>query len=311
MKNIQDYLEKTESAVIKLFEGLDNYHKILLKSLPPMYFGNEGDTENNTQAYQEWNDRNRDRIQASSKKMQESFAERFAYTTLSGSLLQIADMAIQLFSENEIIPEDLPNELQKMKLPIKFCISRRIYNIPIGLIIYAGRNQYNHMDEKKLNKMNTKVFDLINQNHINPCFDLNNTQVINFSGNIIELLGWDHYEQYYFDMLNMLTTEKITYTRPTLDTFIYHLKNLLPNLKEKYEISLLGIFGSYVRKEETATSDLDLLVDFSPDSSIGLIKICELENYLTKQLRIQVDVTLLNELKSQASQHILSEVLYL
>lgn len=96
-----------------------------------------------------------------------------------------------------------------------------------------------------------------------------------------------------------------------LDQLIDNLKNLLPKLQDQYRIRSLGVFGSYVRGEETGTSDLDLLVNFDQDSSIGLIKICELENYLTKHLGIQVDLTLLNELKSQPSQQILSEVVYL
>ena len=96
-----------------------------------------------------------------------------------------------------------------------------------------------------------------------------------------------------------------------LDQLIDNLKNLLPKLQDQYRIRSLGVFGSYVRGEETETSDLDLLVDFEQDSSIGLIKICGLENYLTQQLGIQVDLTLLNELKSQPSQQILSEVVYL
>ena len=326
MENIQGYLEQTESAVRKLFEGLSEYHKLVLRSVSPMYLGKEGDTENKTPAYQEWSEKNQNEIQISRKAMQDSFAERFAYATLAGSLLQIAAMGIQLFSQNESIPEDLPEDIKRhiktsaKKSPVKkFCIGRKICDIPIGLIIYAGRNQYNHIDAKKLNEVNTKIFDLIskrvNEDYSDPCFDLINpeikTEVINFAGNIIGLLEWDHYEQYHADMLQMLTTEEITYKRPALDEFIDRLRNLLPDLKKKYGVSLLGIFGSYTRGEETPMSDLDLLVDFELNQSVGLIKICELENYLTKQLVIQVDLTLLNELKSQVSKHILSEVIYL
>ena len=318
MENIQVYLDKTESAVRKLFEGLSEYHKLVLRSVSPMYLGKEGDTENNTPAYQEWSEKNQNEIQISTKAMQDSFAERFAYATLAGSLLQIATMGIQLFAQSDSVPEDLPEDIkQHIKTPAKkFCIGRKIRSIPIGLIIYAGRNQYNHLDEEKLNPLNTEIFNWISKNtirnYIDPCFSLDNKPlVINFSGNIIALLEWDHYEQYYADMLQMLATEEITYKRPALDKFIDRLRNLLPDLKKKYGVSLLGIFGSYTRGEETPMSDLDLLVDFELNQSVGLIKICELENYLTKQLGIQVDLTLLNELKSQVSKHILSEVIYL
>ena len=318
MENIQVYLGQTESAVRKLFEGLYCYHKLVLKSVSPMYLGKEGDTEKNTPAYQEWSEKNKNEIQISRKAMQDSFAERFAYATLAGSLLQIASMGIQLFSQNESIPEDLPEDIkQHIKTPVKkFCIGRKICDIPIGLIIYAGRNQYNHMDEENLNSLNTEIFNWISKNtirnYITPCFSLDNKPLItNFAGNIIGLLEWNYYEKYYADMLQMLTTEEITYKHPTLNKFIFDLQTLLPNLKKDYGIRLLGVFGSYARKEETPTSDLDLLVDFEQNSSVGLIKICEIENYLTEQLRIQVDLTLLNEIKSQSSNNILSEVIYL
>jgi len=323
MENIQVYLDKTESAVRKLFEGLSEYHKLVLRSVFPMYLGKEGDTENNTPAYQEWSEKNQNEIQISRKAMQDSFAERFAYATLAGSLLQIATMGIQLFSQGDSVPGDLPEDIKRhiktsaKKSPVKkFCIGRKICDIPIGLIIYTGRNQYNHLDEEKLNSLNTEIFNWISKNtirnYIDPCFSLDNKPlVINFSGNIIALLEWDHYEQYYADMFQMLTTEKITYKRPALDKFIDRLRNLLPDLKKKYGVSLLGIFGSYIRGEETPMSDLDLLVDFELNQSVGLIKICELENYLTKHLGIQVDLTLLNEIKSQSSSNILSEVIYL
>ncbi len=34
-------------------------------------------------------------------------------------------------------------------------------------------------------------------------------------------------------------------------------------LQEQYKVRELGVFGSYVRKEQTETSDVDVLVEFS------------------------------------------------
>ncbi|HEY9751074.1 MAG TPA: nucleotidyltransferase domain-containing protein, partial [Allocoleopsis sp.] len=50
-------------------------------------------------------------------------------------------------------------------------------------------------------------------------------------------------------------------------------------LQEHYKVSELGIFGSYVRQEQTETSDVDLLVEFSEIPS--LLKFVNLENYLS------------------------------
>ena len=133
---------------------------------------------------------------------------------------------------------------------------------------------------------------------------------------IIRSLGAELAERHEIslsDILKEIFSEKSSNKNSPkpLDQLVDNLKSLLPEIQDQYKIRSLGIFGSYVRGEETAASDLDLLVDFDQDSSVGLIKICELENYLTKQLGIQVDLTLLNEVKSQASQQILSQVVYL
>lgn len=39
-------------------------------------------------------------------------------------------------------------------------------------------------------------------------------------------------------------------------------------LKERYKVSEIGIFGSYVRQEQTENSDVDLLVEFSEIPSL-------------------------------------------
>jgi len=59
-------------------------------------------------------------------------------------------------------------------------------------------------------------------------------------------------------------------------------------LQEHYKVKELGIFGSYVRKEQTATSDIDLLVEFCEIPS--LLKFVNLENYLSDNLGVKVDL---------------------
>jgi predicted nucleotidyltransferase len=47
----------------------------------------------------------------------------------------------------------------------------------------------------------------------------------------------------------------------------YILKKLGDHKLElsRFGVSKLGLFGSYIRNEETADSDIDLLIDFEPD----------------------------------------------
>ncbi len=80
-------------------------------------------------------------------------------------------------------------------------------------------------------------------------------------------------------------------------------------LHEHYKVRELGIFGSYVRQEQTETSDVDVLVEFSETPS--LLKFVNLENYLSDNLGVKVDLVHKSGLKPRIGERILVEVVYL
>ncbi|MGB3294476.1 MAG: nucleotidyltransferase family protein [Phormidesmis sp.] len=82
-----------------------------------------------------------------------------------------------------------------------------------------------------------------------------------------------------------------------------------PALKERYSVKELGIFGSYVRQEQTEASDVDVLVEFSEVP--GLLKFIDLENYLSDHLGVKVDLVHKKGLKPRIGKQILAEVIYL
>jgi hypothetical protein len=82
-------------------------------------------------------------------------------------------------------------------------------------------------------------------------------------------------------------------------------------LKQRYGIKELGIFGSYVRGEERKDSDLDLLAEFEDGARIGLLEFIQVENYLTDLLGVKVDLVEKSALKPRIGQLILKEVVYL
>ncbi|MCI0471724.1 MAG: nucleotidyltransferase family protein, partial [Candidatus Aminicenantes bacterium] len=66
-------------------------------------------------------------------------------------------------------------------------------------------------------------------------------------------------------------------------------------IAEKYHISEIGVFGSYIRGKQTADSDIDILVSF--DKPIGFIKFMRLEFYLSELLGKKVDLVTRDSLK--------------
>jgi hypothetical protein len=82
-----------------------------------------------------------------------------------------------------------------------------------------------------------------------------------------------------------------------------------PYLAEKYGVTEIGLFGSYVRGEARPDSDLDVLVEFVEYPS--LLEFIYLEDELSETLGIQIDLVMKTGLKPRLGQHILQEVVYL
>jgi len=72
------------------------------------------------------------------------------------------------------------------------------------------------------------------------------------------------------------------------------LREALPLLTSRYHVKRLGLFGSYVRGEQTDESDVDILVEF-----------------LERVLGMRVDLVTVPALKPQYRERVLSEVLVL
>jgi len=68
-------------------------------------------------------------------------------------------------------------------------------------------------------------------------------------------------------------------------------------IREKYGVVIIGIFGSYAQGEQRETSDVDIIVEL--EKPIGL-KFYELCDYLENILGIKVDVLTLSSLKQKS-----------
>jgi predicted nucleotidyltransferase len=84
------------------------------------------------------------------------------------------------------------------------------------------------------------------------------------------------------------------------------LKKQKPFLMEKYGVTEIGVFGSYVTGKQKAKSDLDILVEFG--RSIGFFEFLELEEYLANTLGVKVELVTKGALKPKIGEYILSEV---
>ena len=59
--------------------------------------------------------------------------------------------------------------------------------------------------------------------------------------------------------------------QPTLEQIMQALRGHMPELRQRYAVRSLGVFGSYVRGQQRKRSDLDILVEFErAPSSLSL-----------------------------------------
>ncbi len=76
-------------------------------------------------------------------------------------------------------------------------------------------------------------------------------------------------------------------------------------IRKKYGVLILGIFGSYARGEENKASDIDILIEI--EKPIGL-KFFELWDELEKLLECEVDLVRAKLLREEIRNDILKEV---
>lgn len=95
----------------------------------------------------------------------------------------------------------------------------------------------------------------------------------------------------------------------TKDKILKILKSNKAKLSE-FGIRNVGLFGSYVRNEQTGQSDIDLLIDFEPEKENfdNFMAVCNLFEKIFKNEKIEV-VTI-NGLSPYIGQAILNEVEY-
>ena len=79
-------------------------------------------------------------------------------------------------------------------------------------------------------------------------------------------------------------------------------------LKRRFKVKNIGVFGSYVRGEQKQGSDVDVLVEF--EKPVGLFDFMRLEFFLSDLLGVKVDLVSKKALKPYIGKHIEEEVVY-
>lgn len=136
----------------------------------------------------------------------------FAKAIVCGTILQVAYVAIKEYSQKQIQPGEFAEfGVTLNSKTAKFCIGRLIHGIPLGLLVFAARNQFNHWEEgEPTNPVTKAVFEKLYLHYrFNPLCDLEYAlewpwfrPVTHFV--LWDEMGWRSYEIYLEDMREML-----------------------------------------------------------------------------------------------------------
>lgn len=92
-----------------------------------------------------------------------------------------------------------------------------------------------------------------------------------------------------------------------LDSIKQIIQQLKPELAEKFHVQSIGLFGSIVRDDYSADSDIDIIVDF--DQPVG-IEFIDLADFIEQRLQKKVDLVLKNGIKEKYFKVIEKEIVY-
>ncbi len=90
---------------------------------------------------------------------------------------------------------------------------------------------------------------------------------------------------------------------------VLKLKELKPTLAARYKAKEIGLFGSFIRGEQGASSDVDILVEFEEEAD--LFDLMGLTLHLEEELERKVDVVPKRALRAELVESVLGEVVNL
>ncbi len=85
------------------------------------------------------------------------------------------------------------------------------------------------------------------------------------------------------------------------------LREHKPELEDKYNVTNIGVFGSYVHDDFDPSSDIDILVKFSEPIGWEFI---DLKDELEELLGREIDLVTEDALKPRIKPNIMSDVVY-
>ena len=94
------------------------------------------------------------------------------------------------------------------------------------------------------------------------------------------------------------------------DEILAFLRNHRQTLKSDFRIVKLGLIGSFARGEQTEDSDIDLLVEFEPNTDDLFGKKMKLKDLLKNSFEREIDICREKYIKPYIKSYLLKDAIY-
>lgn len=188
--NLEEYFGRTEPAVRPQFDLLQKFNEET--RAPPLRTDGKGmviDPYGELAEYVE--------------RIQKNGNHHFAKSIVCGTVLQVAYGAIKQYSQHQIDNGEFREfSVTPRSNAAKFCIGRLVHGIPLGLLVFAARNQFNHWEDgNPTNPVTKAVFHkLYLYYRTNPMADLVYELSWPWHRPVTHYVFWDEMQWRSFDL---------------------------------------------------------------------------------------------------------------
>lgn len=96
---------------------------------------------------------------------------------------------------------------------------------------------------------------------------------------------------------------------PSREEIIAYLKKNRKYFHERFGVTSIGIFGSFVRGEQTSSSDIDMVIEMKKNRK-SIHSYLQLKRFLEKGIERKVDIGFEHSLKPAIREKIKEQIIY-
>lgn len=95
----------------------------------------------------------------------------------------------------------------------------------------------------------------------------------------------------------------------SIEEVIAYIKKNRRLFLDKFGVTNIGIFGSFVRGEQTSSSDIDMVVEMEKDRK-NIHNFLQLKRFIEKEMKREVDIGFEHSLKAAIKEKIKEQIIY-